>query len=349
MLDWSLRQQAERIDRVDPNTYDGRTLRAAMLQEIGREVDFDAYAWLLTDPETEVGSDPLADVPCLPELPKLIRLKYLTENNRWTRLIGPVGTLQAQTHGRPERSLVWRELLFSYSVSDIASVVFRDRFGCWGFLDLWRIGGEHFTDREAEYLAAIAPHVTDRLRHIQARTFLQQPPSGLPEGAAVLVLAPDLQVRAQTAHTEAYLRALVPPDRDSQPVPAGAYNVGAQLIANRSGVDNHPPRARIHLNDGAWLSLRASLMTGAPGDTDDIAVTIEMSSANERMAVFARAYGLTPREAELLSSLAGGSDSRQIAAKLYISENTVQDHLKSIFAKTGAHNRRVLMARALGR
>ena len=35
-------------------------------------VKFDAYAWLLTDPETEVGSAPLADVPCLPELPRLI-------------------------------------------------------------------------------------------------------------------------------------------------------------------------------------------------------------------------------------------------------------------------------------
>ncbi|MBV9168889.1 MAG: hypothetical protein JOZ81_02245 [Chloroflexi bacterium] len=48
-------------------------------------------------------------------------------------------------------------------------------------------------------------------------------------------------------------------------------------------------------------------------------------------------------------ALAGGSDTRQVAAELYISENTVQDHLKSIFARTGARNRRVLMARALGR
>jgi hypothetical protein len=34
--------------------------------------------------EREVGSAPLADVPCLHELPRLIRLKYLT--NRWTTL-----------------------------------------------------------------------------------------------------------------------------------------------------------------------------------------------------------------------------------------------------------------------
>ena len=140
MAELPLRRLAERIVRVGHDANDGRALRAAMLEEIGRHVAFDAYAWLLTDPATEVGSDPLADVPCLPELPKLIRLKYSTEVNRWTRLTAIVGLLQAETVNRPERSLVWREMLSAYDVSDIASVVFRDRFGCWGFLDLWRIG-----------------------------------------------------------------------------------------------------------------------------------------------------------------------------------------------------------------
>ncbi|MBV9324749.1 MAG: helix-turn-helix transcriptional regulator [Chloroflexi bacterium] len=343
-----LRQLAERIDRIGDNCHDGRALRVAILHEIGRNVAFDAYAWLLTDPETEVGSDPLADVPCLSELPQLIRLKYSTEQNRWTRLASTAGRLQADTSGEPDRSLVWRELLRGYNVSDIASVVFRDRFGCWGFLDLWRIGGPHFTDPETEYLATIAPRVTDRLRGLQARTFLARAPLNLPEGAAVLVLAPDLQVRAQTAQTEAYLRALVPPDGDRQPVPAGAYNVGAQLIASEAGVDNHPARARVHLKDRGWLSLRAARMAGPRGNPTDIAVTIETASVVERMGVFTRAYGLSLREAELLAALAGGSDSKQLAAQLYISENTVQDHLKSIFAKTGARNRRVLMARVLG-
>lgn len=319
-----------------------------MLELIGHKVAFDAYVWLLTDPETEVGSDPLADVPCLPELPKLIRLKYSTEINRWTRLTAAVGRLWADTGGKPERSLVWRELLSAYDVSDIASAVFRDRFGCWGFLDLWRIGGGHFTDPEIDYLAAIASRVTERLRRLQAETFLAQLPPSLPEGAAVLVLAADLQVSAQTAQTEAYLRALVPPDGDRPPIPAGAYNVGAQLIANEAGIDNHPARARVHLKDAAWLSLRATRMAGPSGNTSDIAVTIETASAVERMGVFARAFGLTVREAELLAALAGGSDTRQLAADLYISENTIQDHLKAIFAKTGARNRRVLLARALG-
>jgi DNA-binding CsgD family transcriptional regulator len=211
------------------------------------------------------------------------------------------------------------------------------------------MGGRQFTQPETEYLGAIASRVTRMLRELQARTFLMPSPPNVPEGAAVLVLAPDLRVRGQTAQTDEYLRALVPPEGDRQPIPAGAYNTGAQLIANETLVDSHPARARVHLKEGAWLTLRASRIGGPEANAGDIAVTIETASAVERMGVFARACGLTTREAELLHALAAGSDTRQIAAELCISENTVQDHLKSIFGKTGARNRRVLIARALGR
>ena len=74
----------ETIGRVCRGQADARTLRLEVLDVIRRVTGFDAYAWLLTDPETSVGSSPLADVPCLPQLPQLIRLKCLTTVNRWT-------------------------------------------------------------------------------------------------------------------------------------------------------------------------------------------------------------------------------------------------------------------------
>ena len=345
-----MQRRAERIERVRGDGLSSRGLRRALLEEIGCNVSFDAYAWLLTDPETEVGCDPVADVPCMPQLPRLIRLKYATETNRWTSMSSPVARLRAATGGDPTQSLVWRELLESYEVVDVASLVFRDRFGCWAFLDLWRVDpAEPFTDREAEYLTAIVPPVTDALRRVQAETFHIPETVNIPDGPAVLVLSPDLEVRAQTPETETYLRALVPPTGDHQPIPAGAYNVGAQLRASEDGVDSHPPRARVHLGQGVWLTLRAARIVNSHQADPDIAVTLEPTSTTERMALFSLAHGLSKREAQIVAACAQGTSTRGLAQELFVSENTIQDHFKSIFAKTKTRTRGELLAIARGR
>jgi DNA-binding CsgD family transcriptional regulator len=342
----------ESVLRICRGEADARTLRLETLDAIRRAVSFDAYAWLLTDPETSVGSSPLADVPCLPLLPQLIRLKYLTAVNRWTGLPSAVASLHEATGGNLSRSLMWRELLGRYEVTDIASSVYRDRFGCWGFLDLWRIGTPAFTEADIAFLGHIAGPVTAALRHGLARTFVpatggdQMPPTG----PVVLLLSPDLEVRAQTPQTQRYLRILVPPDAEDQaPVPAGAYNVAAQLLAAEAGVDDNPSVARVHLASGRWLTLRAARMDTTPAaEGRDLAVSIEPSTASDRVSVFARACGLTPRETELLRHLAGGAGTREVARQMFVSENTIQDHLKSIFDKSSARSRRALLARALG-
>lgn len=331
---------------------DERSLRISLVEEIRRQVGFDAYAWLLTDPVTEVGSAPLADVPSLADLPHLIRAKYMTPTNRWTALNGPVATLRDATGGEREASLVWREVLSAYSVDDVASLVFRDQHGCWGWLDLWRSGDTPpFSAAEHAYLTATAAPITGALRRCQARTFDHTPSPLDRSGPVVLVLSPRLEVKAQTPDTEAYLRALVPPDDDRRPIPAGAYNVAAQLLAVEAGVDLHQPSARVHLTGGVWMTLRAARVD-ASGDLaaeQDIAVTIEPTPPAERRSLFARSHALTPRETELVEYLAQGADTRTISQELFVSEHTVQDHLKSVFAKTGVRNRRTLLARLAGR
>ena len=342
----------ERILRICRSDADARTLRLEALTAIGRAVRFDAYAWLITDPETSVGSSPLADVPCLPQLPQLIRLKYLTAVNRWTGLPCGAVSLSGITGGDLSQSLMWRELLCRYQVSDLASSVYRDRFGCWGFLDLWRVQAPPFSTDDIAFLDGIAGPVTAALRRSQARTFAPAAAGGpLPAGPVVLLLSPALDVRAQTPQTQQYLRILVPRDEEDQaPVPASAYNVTAQLLATEAGVSDDPPLARVHLSGGRWLTLRAARMSTAAqaGLERDIAVSIEPAPPGDRVSVFARASGLTPRETELLHHLVTGASTRDAARHLFVSEHTVQDHLKSIFAKTATRNRRTLLTRALG-
>jgi len=267
---------------------DARSLRVALLEELERSVGFDAYAWLLTDPATEVGTAPIADVPgAFDELPRLIRLKYATLVNRWTHLEAPVARLHAATDGQLDRSLVWRECLQAHGVRDVASIVFRDRYGCWSFLDLWRIDSI-FTDADAEVLARHVDAITSALRGCALRSFAtpgETQASATATGPILLVLSAELEVRAQTPETEIYLRALVPPDGDRSPVPAAAYNVAAQLLAAEKGLDDHPPLARVHLAAGKWLTLRAARIG------NDIAVTIEQTTPNDRYELLARTSG----------------------------------------------------------
>ncbi|HEX9547812.1 MAG TPA: helix-turn-helix transcriptional regulator [Acidimicrobiales bacterium] len=342
---------AERVERVCREHVGERPLRIALLDELRQSVGFDWHAWLLTDPETEVGSAPLAEAPSLSDLPLLIRSKYLTTVNRWTTLAAPAVTLRKATDGDLKRSLLWREVLKDYDVVDVASLVFRDSHGCWGWLDLWRSADAGpFDDDELAYLAAIVRPTTEALRGAQARTF--DDPASLParRGPVVLVLSPQLDVKAQTPDTEKYLRELVPPDGDRRPIPAGAYNVAAQLLAVEAGVDEHPPSARVHLSGGVWLTLRAARVDAeGPSLEHDIAVTIEPTAPAERRSLFACSHALTRRETELLDLLAQGADTHTIAQELFLSEHTIQDHLKSIFAKTGARNRRTLLTRLAGR
>jgi hypothetical protein len=139
---------------------DERSLRAEILVELRRVIDFDSYVWLLTDPLTTVGCAPLADIPCLPQLPTLIRLKYLTTVNRWSSLAESrltVGLLEQSTSGDLALSIMWRELLQDFEIRDIASVVFADIYGCWGFLDLWRQRGEPFSTADSVLLKEDAP------------------------------------------------------------------------------------------------------------------------------------------------------------------------------------------------
>jgi DNA-binding NarL/FixJ family response regulator len=49
--------------------------------------------------------------------------------------------------------------------------------------------------------------------------------------------------------------------------------------------------------------------------------------------------GLTPREVEVLSLIARGASTRQVAQRLAITPKTAETHIERIYAKTGASTR----------
>lgn len=262
-----------------------------------------------------------------------------------------------------------------YGVLDVLSVVFADKHGYWGWLDLWRVGSHGaFSEAEAAYLADVAGELTPLLRRSIARQF--GPPDDVEHGRpdasttevpsktgrprnvarrgefppqAVLTSDEDMAVVGETASTRDWLELLQPGPRPYQAVPAEVLNLAAQMLAREAGVDDHDAAARVHLGSGRWAILRASRMaSGVSGATPPLAVTIQDCPPEARLDMFARCFGLTPRQRELLELASAGASTAAMAASQGTSGYTVQDQFKQIFENCGVRTRASLLAMALG-
>jgi DNA-binding CsgD family transcriptional regulator len=87
---------------------------------------------------------------------------------------------------------------------------------------------------------------------------------------------------------------------------------------------------------GIWLGLKLT-------KTKEVVILKEVAVSGA--APFAlnegrlRELGVTPRELEILGLIATGLSNREIAEKLFVSENTVKTHSSRLFDKLGAKRR----------
>jgi DNA-binding NarL/FixJ family response regulator len=89
--------------------------------------------------------------------------------------------------------------------------------------------------------------------------------------------------------------------------------------------------------------VRGSLLGDGPGSR--VAVLLEAARPPELAPLIADAYGFTERERLVTELVARGLPTSEIAGRLHLSAYTVQDHLKSIFEKSGTGSRGDLVAR----
>jgi DNA-binding NarL/FixJ family response regulator len=96
---------------------------------------------------------------------------------------------------------------------------------------------------------------------------------------------------------------------------------------------------------GRWAVLHASRLDRDARDA--VAVIIAGPSPAEMAPVLMLAYALTKQEQVVTRLVCLGLSTREIAARVHITSNTVQDHLKSIFDKVGVRSRRELVSAIL--
>ncbi len=116
------------------------------------------------------------------------------------------------------------------------------------------------------------------------------------------------------------------------PALAHAHFRYAQMLLRRAGKED--------------LQRAAELLTQAAGQAEALGmtalarrVTTALSPLERRTARPDHPGGLTEREAQVLRLIAGGKANREIAALLFVSPNTVANHVRSILSKTGSANR----------
>ncbi|MEQ1691345.1 MAG: response regulator transcription factor [Gemmatimonas sp.] len=94
--------------------------------------------------------------------------------------------------------------------------------------------------------------------------------------------------------------------------------------------------AAVFASVGLWLGLKFTKHT----ETVVVREVMVAAPVNfERDQGRLDALGITPRELEILELIAEGLSNKEIAARVFVSENTVKTHSSRVFDKLGARRR----------
>jgi DNA-binding CsgD family transcriptional regulator len=326
-------------------------LRLEAVQLLKATVGFDRWCWAIGDPDSLLAGGDLAEADLWPVMPRMFVLEQqdeVTATHVLARRAWPVASLSAATGGDLARSPCWDECLRTHGIGDQATVVLRDPQGSWGYLKAWRNSDDRpFAAEDLQLLADVAPRLGSALRRRAISPAIPAPwRAAEHERAGVLILGRDMRGRSATPAALAWT-ALLPGAtvaRNRGYWPQAIYAVAARAAVTASpDVAGLGARLRVRTLDGRWCVIEAAPLHGSEGNP--IAVTVRAATREEVLGLACRAKALTARETEVVQLVLAGLGTRAITDRLCISVNTLQDHLKSIFAKFGVRTRRELLTR----
>ncbi|MGW1013188.1 helix-turn-helix transcriptional regulator [Streptomyces termitum] len=311
-------------------------------------------------------------------LPRMLDIEYREGDvnglPQLARGPGPVGVLGEAVGGVRDRSPRYRDIIRPLGLTDEVRILLRDRYGVWGALIL---GTGPDTPPYGPEAAAVARAIARPLGESLRRLHLTRCAGASGTGdvsdtdtpVPALVLLDEAYAPVQLSPTAGlWLDELLAPGEPARPRP-GAGGRGTYASPCRRTESGLPP---------ALYGVAAAVRPGAPGPGASgslaswahtrtrgrvrlhawrldgpgparVAVAVEAAGPGEHIALITAAHGLTPREAEITGLVLRGHSTAEIGRLTRLSPYTVQEHLTSVFDKTGVRSRRDLVATLFAR
>lgn len=308
-----------------------------------------APCWFTLDPASLlVTSHYQPEVPELP--PEWLAHEYYEDDAHKmadvARSARGISTLHEATGGDPRKSAAWNLYMQPHGVDQEVLVALRTPSGhAWGMLALYREPDRpRFDTDELHFLRGVSAHLAEGARRGLLLGEAADPEG--PDSPGLVVLYDDWTVESLTPGAERWLADL--PDGDwstrGRLPPAVLAVAGRALRASRSpDATDGVPLARVRSRSGVWMVLHGAVLMGAGAPR--VAVIIEPAYPARITPLLMTAYKLTEREQEITQRVLKGDSTTEVASRLAVSAHTVQQHLKSVFEKTGVRSRRELVAK----
>lgn len=337
----------DKIQRLAHGSQDVRSLWDEASEVIASVVDYDWHpCWFTLDPASLlITSHYNRDVEALD--PAVFKNEYVDDDvNKLADLAtsdSSVVTLHDATEGDPDRSYRHRELMAPYGLDQELILALSSEGLLWGAMTIYRAyDREPFSKDEITLLSQCGPFLATAARRGLLVAEATDPEG--PDAPGLIVLDASGDVESTTPGVGRWLDEL--PDGDfarAGVLPSAVLAVAQRAL--RTARSDHPGEvafARVLSRTGRWVVLHGAALVSHSSRT---AVIIEPAHPGRIVPLLMRAYGLSEREQDVTQLVLEGASTSQIAQQLFLSAYTVQDHLKSVFEKTGVRTRRELMSR----
>lgn len=348
-MDTKLNGLIDKITALGAARSTSRAFRTGLIRQLRGWIPFDSACFTTVDPRTLLSTGAVTDDNIEAIHNRLFEYEYLhSDYNHYHELAksgDTVATLSGAANGELSRSPRYLNVLQPAGFHDEMRAALVAGGMCWGFLTLFRRSDQpFFKEVERQLLSSLVPFMAAALRDRSFPRSTENRTSPWTE-TGLLLLSEMLDILSYNHAAQYWLSSLQDTEGlEAESLPRPLRAVCFRALAEGDGTANLTSSACTHvrLQDDTFATIRACRLNG-PDSAAKLAVTFESAHTMDMLPLISDSLGLTERENEVISGILRGFSTKEMAQALFISPYTVQDHLKSIFLKTGVNSRRELI------